>query len=100
METKITIKGEEFLLKNTTRALLKFEEITEKSVAELNENITDTMALFYCMLYGANRNTFKYTYDEFIDLVDDDQSSLDMFSNFLLSQAKEGMNKKKVMKKV
>ena len=96
-EVKIKIKDVEYTLKESTRSLLKFEELTKKSVGELNTTFTDNVTLLYCMLFGSNRNTFKYTYDEFIDVLDEGDT-LEMFNEFLTSQKKE--NKKKVMKKV
>lgn len=100
-ELKIKIENVDYTLKNSTRALMKFEEITKRSVTELNENFTDTIALFYSMLYGANKNTFKYSYEEFIDILDDNQNQIEVFSNFLIDQAKDKVvEPKKKVKKV
>lgn len=96
-EIKIKINDVEYILRNSTRALLKFEELTGKSVLLINENYTDTITLFYSMLYGANKNTFKYGLDEFIDVLDDNEGSIEVFNNYLISQAPVE-NKKKVKK--
>lgn len=101
---QITIKINEaqYIVKQSFRSLLYFEEITQRSANTINDNLTDVLILFYCILKAGNKNTFKYSLDEFYDLLDNNQDSLEIFTNFLTQQAKEQQqpNKKKVMKQV
>ena len=100
-EIKIKINNQEFIIKQTFRALMLFEEISGRNSNEIKENINDLMLLFYCILKGANKLTFQYSFDEFIDLLDDNQESIEVFNEYLQELQKEvpkQSNKKKVKK--
>jgi len=104
MENKqitIQIGKEQFIIKQTFRSLMLFEEKTARNVDSINETISDILILFWCILKGANKLTFNYSFDEFIDLVDSNQDSLQVFTDYLKDQAKDQpTDKKKVTKKV
>lgn len=102
-EAKIKLKEKEYTISKSFRSLMLFEELSGKSIDKMKESITDLMLLLYCMLKVTNKETFKYTLDEFIDVVDEvtekgDEKPMDDFNNFLLKEATPE-NKKKVVKK-
>lgn len=97
---KITFGNQEFSIKQTFRALMLFEEMTKKSAERIEENLNDVLTLFYCILKAGNRETFNYSFDEFIDVLDNNQDSLQIFTNYLQEQAAQvNQPKKKVVKK-
>ena len=102
MEKTITIQiaGVDYVIKQSFRSLLMFEDMTKSSVENMEENLNNTLTLFYCILKAGNRNTFLFSFDEFIDLMDSNVDSLTVFSEYLqsLAQAQE-LPKKKVTKK-
>lgn len=77
----IKINGVEYKLKYTLRALFVFEKITGAAFAI--ESTLDYYILFYSVLLANNQDTFKLTFDEFIDICDNDSSLFFKFSNFL-----------------
>ena len=99
-QLKIKLNEVEYTLKPSTRSLLKFEDMTKKSVSKLDDNFSDIITLFYCMLYGANKDIFKLSFDEFIDIIDDNQESIEVFTEYLKNQAEPVEDKKKIKKKV
>lgn len=96
-EIKISIAGVEYILKNSFASLLLFEEMTGRSVNNFNESVGDLLRLFYCILKAANRKTFLYSFEEFVDILDEEQDKIEIFSNFLNEQKKDIVktNKKK-----
>jgi len=83
MVKTIRIKNKNFELRDSNRSLLKFEEMTNKSVMDIDANYTDILNLFYCVLYGANKNKFKYEFEDFLDILDEDDTLIDKFTNYL-----------------
>lgn len=88
-ETIIKINEVEYKIKKSTRALLLFEELTGKSVYEVSENLTNLTKLFYCYVKACNRDIFKFTLDEFIDLIDDSADSIEIFNKYLIESAEK-----------
>lgn len=100
MEDSINIKigsGETYILKQTFRAIMYFEELAKKSVNNADDNLTDLIIMFYCLLKAANKDSFKYTLDEFIEVLDENQEQVEVFNNYLLSK-KQPEDKKKLKK--
>lgn len=96
--TKIKLNEKEYILKQSFRSLLMFEEMTGKNITNINDSLTDTLKLFYCMLKASNE--FDYTYDQFVDIVDSNENSVDSFTNYLieLNSDNNSVDKKKVKK--
>ena len=71
MKTKIVklLDGQEFILKNSMRTILIYEELTGKDISEI-KTTKDYLYFLYATLCGCNRESFKYSWDEFIDMVD------------------------------
>ena len=47
------------------------------------------MLLFYCILKANNREIFQYSFDEFIDVIDEYPDNVEVFNNYLLGEAKK-----------
>jgi hypothetical protein len=84
-QIKIKILGIEYVIKQSFRALMLFEEITGKNSFAANDTVKDITTLLYCFLKGANRETFKYTYDELLDIIDDHPEVFQDFADYLRS---------------
>jgi hypothetical protein len=97
-DIKFKIGTEEFLIKETFRALLLFEEMT--GIKYKNDDKLGTqLKMMYCILKAVNRTTFKYSWDEFIDLLDRNQEAVENFIDYLKSIANpDDPDKKKVKK--
>ena len=76
----MTIKGQDYKLKYTLRALFIYEQITGKAF-EL-KTITDEYLFFYC-IFMANNPDSSLTFDELIDAIDEDMSIMLEFQNLL-----------------
>ena len=99
-QTKLIFDAKEFYIKESIRSLLIFEELTGKKAAEISDNLTDTLTLFYCFLRANNKDTFNYTFENFIDLIDVNESAVNSFVKFIELQAiKNAKNGKSVKKK-
>lgn len=86
---KIKIDNKEFTIRQSFRALMLFEEMTAKSVNNIGENVSDLLKLFYCILKANNQNNFEYTFDSFIDVMDEQPEAFQIFTNYLEEQAKD-----------
>ena len=85
---KVKIKGKKYNLKNHAfRAMFLFEEMTGKSIVDV-ELLKDQVAYLYC-LFKASNDSFEFTLDEFIDILEDDTK---IFTDFL-----QHISKKKVL---
>lgn len=87
---KITIQiaGVDYVIKKSFRSLMLFEQLSKKNVDEIGESVTDLMMLFYCIL-KANNKHFEFEFEDFIDLIDDNQDTMDIFSEYIENQASE-----------
>lgn len=74
------IKGQDYKLKYTLRALFIYEQITGK-VFEL-KTVTEEYLFFYCIL-AANNPEMQLTFDELIDAIDENMGIMLEFQNFL-----------------
>lgn len=77
----ITINNIEYKLKYTLRSLFIFEKITDNQFN--GKSLIDYYILFYSTLLANNSDTFKYTFDEFIQLCDADNNLFVQFTEFL-----------------
>ena len=76
----MTIKGQDYKLKYTFRALFIYEQITGKAF-EL-KTITDEYLFFYCVLMSNNPDS-PLTFGELIEAIDEDMGIMVEFQNFL-----------------
>jgi hypothetical protein len=84
----ITIAETQLAIKQSFRALMLFEEMTNKSVNQMNETVADILTLFYCILKGNNQKLFNYSFDEFLDVIDEQPEVFTQFTEYLQEQAK------------
>jgi hypothetical protein len=95
-DIKFKIGTEEYLIKQTFRSLMLFEEMT--GIQYENDNKMGTQfKMLYCILKAANRDTFKYSWDEFLDLLDNNQESVQTFFDYIQKLSGKS-TKKKVVK--
>ncbi len=98
---KITIKGKEYKVKYTIRALFIYEQITGKPFNIVT--LFDNYLFFYCLILANNPNDVL-DFDDYLDAIDSDK---DLYSQLtkvvesyqkydtLLSGEDEGDDKKK-----
>ena len=82
----ITINNKEYKLKYTIRALLIFEQITERPF-EIR-NTMDNYLFFYCMLLANNPDNLL-DWDEFIDAMDNDASLITQLNQVVVDSTKK-----------
>ena len=75
------VDGQEFIFKNTMRTLIIFEELSGNSISDI-KTTKDYLQWLYATLSGSNKDTFKYNFDEFIDLVDENPQLMQDFNEF------------------
>jgi hypothetical protein len=69
----IKVNGKEYSVKFSYRTYMLYEEFTDgKSIQEI-KGLKDTLTLFYCSLNAYN--DFEYTFEQFIDLIEDDTNA-------------------------
>lgn len=96
-QIKIKFDNKELFIKKSNRALIYFEEMTNKSCYNM-DGYADLLKSFFCILRASNKDNFNYTFDEFIDLLDEDEAPIEVYTEYLESQAEkngESQNKKK-----
>lgn len=93
---KITYKEKEYELKYSFRALMIYENITQKSFQP--KNLTDIITFFYSIVLSSAQEAIDF--NEFIDWLDENVDELNKFSAWLmasldLNRQKEPKPKKK-----
>ena len=68
----IKLGNQEYILKNRLSAFILFEEMVGKCFQDMEETMGNNLRLFYCMLKANNRETFTFSFDDFLSLLDDD----------------------------
>ncbi len=80
----ITIAGIDYVLKFDFKTLMTWEKQTGRLATEVSISITDTILMYWCALLAANPLTFEYTFDQFVDLINEDPMLLVRFSNTVI----------------
>ena len=83
---KIEIKGKEYNLKYSVRALFLFEQITKKSFKI--ETLLDNYIFFYSIILANNKET-QLDWDDFIDALDDDPTLFTRMTEIIAKQQKK-----------
>lgn len=78
---EINIKGKNYTLKNTIRSLFIYEKIANKQFD--GKNLIDYYILFYSTLLANNPDEFNLTFDEFIEINDQDINLFNQFVEFI-----------------
>ncbi len=74
---KVTIKEKDITLKYTFRALMIYENITNKSFNP--KGISDVVIFFYSVVVASSKDT-SLTFDDFLDWLDDNPAAINEFS--------------------
>jgi hypothetical protein len=92
---EITIKGNTVSLKYSFRALMIYENITQKSFNP--KGISDVVVFFYSVVVASTKDT-TLSFDDFIDWLDDNATAINDFSVWLTSvfNAQSGLVNKEV----
>jgi hypothetical protein len=80
------IKGNEYNLKYTFRAMMLFEQITKKPFSI--DSLSDELILFYSVIMASNSEA-NLSFDDFINDIDEDPSLLKDFTDFLNNEAEK-----------
>lgn len=81
----ITIKEQEYNIKYTLRSIFLFEEITGK---HFDVKTTLDEYIFFYSLIMANNKDMQLTFDEFIDVIDEEPTLIKTFADFLSKEFK------------
>ncbi len=79
----LNIKDKEVTLRYSFRSLLLYENIQNKSFTP--STTTDVLVFFYCVIMGSEKN-LDFTFDEFLDMIDEDQTLVIKFSDWLTKE--------------
>ena len=92
---EITIKGNTVSLKYSFRALMIYENITQKSFNP--KGISDVVVFFYAIVVASSKDT-TLSFDDFIDWLDANPTAISEFSVWLTSvfNAQSGLVNKEV----
>lgn len=85
-QATVNINRKDFILRQSFAALVEFEKLTGKNLCEISTSLSDEIAYFYAMLKGANVMTFDYTYDGFLEVMDDNPELLSQFRGYLVTE--------------
>ena len=77
---KITIKEDELELRYSFRALMAYEQILGKTFEP--RGITEVITFFYCVIITSKKD-LQFTYDEFLDMLDENPGIIKEFSDWL-----------------
>lgn len=95
----IKINNVEYLIKQSLRSLMMFEQLTDKKASQIEDTLTDTITIFYCMLKSNNKN-FDYKFEDFIDLIEDDIDAVNQFVEFIKENSKKNSKNEDKKKEV
>jgi hypothetical protein len=85
-----------FPVKITYRARVEYENMTGRPMSEFPEHIIENTAIFFFCTAKAGAREFKYTYEEFINIIDDHFDELvTNFSRVITESNTEDESKKK-----
>lgn len=76
----IQIKGEVVKLKYSFRSLMVYEQILGKTFEP--KGLTEILTFMYCIIITSKKD-LQFTYDEFLDLIDENPGIIKDFSEWL-----------------
>lgn len=74
MKITIKIKDKEIELKQTLRALIMYENITDKAFEP--KTFQDILTFLWCIVLTSSKDYSLITFDEFIDFIDENHQVL------------------------
>lgn len=98
---KIKVNDKEIELRYGFRSLIIYENIQNKTFSP--ESMTDILVFFYSVILGSSKDV-QLSFDDFIDMIDEDPDLLIQFSNWLTLEMNkdsllEGKNEEEESKK-
>lgn len=93
---EVEIRNKKYIIKQSFRSYLLYEEMTGRQIGEVT-SMKDVLTLLYCTLKGCNKD-FEYSFDEYIDIIDEDPTIFDKFNEFNLSVIDKPNEKKRTVK--
>lgn len=79
-DRKIKIGDREFTAKMSMRTMITFEKLSGHSI-DLISTLEDAIMLFYASI---KRSAGELTYDQFLDLIDEDMEALNEFTQWAM----------------
>lgn len=86
-EKIIKIAEKEYPLKLSIRSMIEFEEMSGHSITSL-ETLRDITILFFCSIKAGGAS---FTYEEFMDVIDDNPDILNDFSALVVEPGEKKM---------
>lgn len=84
LQTKtIRIGDKDYTIKLSIRAMLEFENLTGHSISDFKETVQEMIYIFFCAVKAGGSGL---SYDEFLNLIDDEPEILKVFSDVIIDK--------------
>ena len=87
---KLNIKDKEIELKYSIRALLMYENMTDKTFST-STLLTDMVVFMYCVVISSSKD-YSLSFDEFIDYLDENPNAIQEFAEWLKNNVNSNNN--------
>ena len=87
---KLNIKDKEIELKYSIRALLMYENMTDKTFST-STLLTDMVVFMYCVVISSSKD-YSLSFDEFIDYLDENPNANQEFAEWLKNNVNSNNN--------
>lgn len=77
---QITLNKKKITLKYTLRAMMMYENMTQKSFSP--NSITDVITFMYCVVIASSKD-YSITFDQFIDYIDEHPETMTKFAEWI-----------------
>lgn len=77
---QITLNKKKITLKYTLRAMMMYENMTQKSFSP--NTITDVITFMYCVVVASSKD-YSITFDQFIDYIDEHPETMTKFAEWI-----------------
>lgn len=77
---QITLNKKKITLKYTLRAMMMYENMTQKSFSP--NTITDVITFMYCVVVASSKD-YSLTFDQFIDYIDEHPETMTKFAEWI-----------------
>ena len=77
---QITLNKKKITLKYTLRAMMMYENMTQKSFSP--NTITDVITFMYCVVIASSKD-YSITFDQFIDYIDEHPETMTKFADWI-----------------
>lgn len=87
---KLNIKDKEIELKYSIRALLMYENMTDKTFST-STLLTDMIVFMYCVVISSSKD-YSLSFDDFIDFLDENPDAIQEFAEWLKNNVNSNNN--------